>query len=333
MDEQPDLNVLAEELTTAIMENRSNWLKGLINRGLGFEAEDALTETHLKMLEQLSATRPDDPEGLADVVSRWSNPKYVWQTLHRNALQLRRKRLGTVPKPGGGRTHAPWTSVDAFPVEGRPDERDVEMRRFEPLTPDDVPDYLDRVRARACLRGVLMVLVDRSVSRPGGTFVSADQYHSYRAAAAAAAEGSDAPLQEAADLLGLKAATVRQHVRRLQLAVLATRYTVGVLGGPRWLRSPGRINLGLDRFDGHLTRVSKARLLTASACVATNLDTGTRVAADRYVITTAAFAGPEAVAELHDEETAFGLLIEADQTNCVTRCAPHNPVPDRVTEF
>lgn len=301
----------AHHLATLLMQLGPRLIAYTISRGHRREvAEDALQNVALKFLRDIETLNADD---LSEDFLTWTlaqrwNASYLAVSVRRAARELDRHPLLNLPEAAN--------------------EERVLLRTIaagqEMESPDEVADVLDRRAQVEALRLALVTLVDRGSRTKRGTFISPEQYRTYRALLEAERLLREHVSLAASEELGISPDAVNTHKKRLLEALMTTRYVVGVLGGRGRLLSPVSINDVLDVFDKSSSTQTRHSLLRASRHVRSSDRSGTRVDLTSYN------DDPEV---LHERESSFICAVESEDPNCVLVCESHTVDPQRVTEF
>lgn len=149
----------------------------------------------------------------------------------------------------------------------------------------------------------------------------------------------DRPLRglqsEAARRLGVSRSAVAEQRATILLMLLLTRYLAGVLAPPRTLLSEQGVDRALLAYETWLDRASDrgvgSLIPSLATAVRTYADSGTR--ARLCHLPDRGLDELTLGSTVHDLEAGFARFLGHDQPNCAACCAPHNPTPDRTTEF
>lgn len=278
-------------------------------------AEDALQEVSAKAYIMVRQART--PEAQAEVSRQLANRGFWRRMLRNKAIDLTRQYQKD-------QRHVEWTEAEQQPPKLR---KQLGLPDFS----DDVIQEIDREDTAGAVGALAAALIARSTERPARSVrITRQEWITFSKAAALAGEhGNQSAIAEE---LGLARSTVSERLRRVRQALQLTHYVVGVLGAARFTDEE-LVDGQLDAFEafGHTQPKHRIRLEGACPHVLTTPTTGTRVSVDKY--TASRPDEPDAVGQLHAAESSWATAVRNPHPNCVTICQPHNPRPDRKTEF
>ena len=277
-------------------------------------AEDALQEVSAKAYIMVRQART--PEAQAEVSRQLANRGFWRRMLRNKAIDLTRKYKND-------QRHVELTEAEEQPwALGK-----LRLPDFS----DDVIQEIDREDTADAVGALAAALITRSTERPARSVrITRQEWITFsRAAALAGEHGNQSAIAEE---LGLARSTVSERLGRVRQALQLTHYVVGVLGAARFTDEE-LVDGQLDAFEAFGRTQPKHRIRLEGACphVLTTPTTGTRVSVDKY--TASRPDEPDAVGQLHAAESSWATAVRNPHPNCVTICRPHNPRPDRKTEF
>ena len=311
-----------ERLDEYVMENR-RLLLWVARQYTHLDPEDLLHTAFSKALGILSrAKTPDDLERhLAAMLHR-----QYWYTAMRNVSHDQhdktKKELTTDESPDDGGTY--------HRLPGDP-------------TADDTTDWITENGRHKALWNALLALTspDRRFANATDQLrhphLTAEQWRILQVLHTLTQQGHHVRgiQAEVARSMGLAPATVSQHMRTILTMLQMTRYVAGVLGPAETLRQEATVTAALRAYDDWIAPQQKPSVILfrdLARSVRTDANSGTRARLDLLPP-----LPPDQAAEraelVHGQEADCAGALGNCYPNCAARCAQHNPIPDRTTEF